>query len=371
VLSGAAARGPYQAGALAELIPTLRAEGHWPVVILGTSSGALNAALLAQFADKGDQAGEHVAETWQRVGVPFANPWRTLPVTTVQLITRIAGVPFIPPVTSLLDTGPLWQFARDHFQPEQLAANMPGLVETLGVAATWCPPGRQAAARTRLFVQGSVPAGLSVGQSVDVVRTQLRVDHLLASAAIPAVFPPVQIKTPENYRGDYIDGGVRLNGPIQAALAFGVNRLVVVSGHSVRTVDPTARPQAGSGPDLAASMAISLRAVLTDGLSDDLSALQQQNAAAQGPSGQVPYRFVGPYDGQLANLAAEYFKPYRLRVWSPYWPIGRLLAAAGTGIGIGRDELLSLIFFEQGYITKQIELGRKRAREVLDEPWQL
>jgi NTE family protein len=239
VLSGAAARGPYQAGALAELIPALRAEGRWPVVIFGTSSGALNAALLAQYACEGHQAGERVAQTWQQVGVPFVTPWRSLPVTTPQLALRAAGVPGISPITGLLDTRPLWRFADSHFKPEQLTANISHPVEALGVATTWCPPGRRAAARTRLFVQGHVPAGLPKTHHVDVVPATLQVVHLLASAAIPAMFPPIRINTPKEFRGDYIGGGVRLNAPISAALAFGVNRLVVVSGHSDRPRDPS------------------------------------------------------------------------------------------------------------------------------------
>ncbi len=75
VLAGAAARGPYQAGALAELLPVLAAQGRRPVVLLGTSSGAITAALTAQFADLPPaEAAERVVDTWVGFGGVFANP---------------------------------------------------------------------------------------------------------------------------------------------------------------------------------------------------------------------------------------------------------------------------------------------------------
>lgn len=372
VLSGAAARGPYQAGALAVLIPALLAEGRWPVIILGTSSGALNAALLAQFAQEGAQAGERVVQTWLDVGSPFRNAWLTTPCKALQLGLRAVGLSVVPPVTSLLDTQPLRHYAEQTFDPAALTSNVrPGLVEAIGVAATWCPPA-QAAARTRLFVQSIDDHPLATPPGVDVVRTPLRVEHLLASAAIPVVFPPVRIDQPPNYvgpdyQGQYIDGGVRLNTPIQAALALGATRLVVVSGHSVGT-DPA---QAGVGPppDLAASTAVTIRAVLTDGLSDDLAALHARNSAARDPADQVPYRVVAPLDGELAALAAMYLRPHWWRPLDSYALIGRLLAAAGEGIG--PDELLSLLFFDTDYFTAQIGLARAHAKIALEQDWQV
>jgi NTE family protein len=368
VLSGAAARGPYQAGAVAELIPALLAAHQRPVVILGTSSGALNAALLAQFANDGTNAGERIVDTWLEIGTPFDNAWLSLARKTAQMTARGCGVSALSPVRSLLDTGPLIDFAKRKFDPDRLTGNIrPDLVEAVGVAATWCPP-QLAAARTRLFVQSVTPCHLSLGHSVDVVNTPLNVDHLLASAAIPAVFPPVKVTAPADYEGDYIDGGVRLNTPIQAALALGVTRLLVVSGHSIGLGSkplPAAAP--GQGPDLAASLAISLRAVLTDGLADDMDLLKRHNQRAQNAK-RVPYRLVAPKDGTMAKLAANCARRYRWRFFNSYFLIRRLLAAAGSGIG--PDELLSLILFEQNYFKEQIEIGRKHARAALDGPWQ-
>jgi hypothetical protein len=87
----AAARGPFQAGALAELLPSLIAEGHRPVVLLGTSSGAITAGLLAQFADQEPAAaGQSVVDTWTGFGDVFTNPLYT-PKPAAAIAARFAG----------------------------------------------------------------------------------------------------------------------------------------------------------------------------------------------------------------------------------------------------------------------------------------
>ncbi|MGZ4618240.1 MAG: patatin-like phospholipase family protein [Frankiaceae bacterium] len=76
VVAGAAARGPYAAGALTELLPALAAEGNLPTVLVGTSSGALSCALLAQFADQGERAGESLARIWRDINADPSSPTR-------------------------------------------------------------------------------------------------------------------------------------------------------------------------------------------------------------------------------------------------------------------------------------------------------
>lgn len=375
VLSGAAARGPYQAGALSVLLPALRAQGQEPTVLLGTSSGAINAALLAQFADADDDAGQHVVDVWSSFGEIFGNPLLSSATFKLLLRSLFAGTPAEPlagPVTALLDTTPLREHATKLFDPDRVRANIAaGRPRTLAVAATTCPTSG-AAARSRLFLLGA-PLSRPLGDgAVDVVQVdRLTVEHLLASAAIPVLFPPVHVPDPAAYRGWYVDGGVRLNTPLKAALAAGATRLVVVSGHSAGLPPVPAPVDAGSPPDLASSMAVSLRAVLADALADDLQALGRRNRkvrAGKAPgSRRVPYLLVAPPDGQLAGLAAESFRPSLLPP-DAYAVIGRLLDVLGDGSG--RDELLSLILFAAEYAQAQMKLGRERAEQVLADGWQ-
>ncbi|MHC1558924.1 patatin-like phospholipase family protein [Actinomycetospora sp. C-140] len=381
VLSGAAARGPYQAGALSVLIPALREQGREPVVLLGTSSGGISATLLAQFADTGDDAGQHVADVWTGFGQVFDNP--VLDDAGLRVVGRavLAGSPwerFVGPVASLLDTAPLRRHAGQIFDADRVAAHVrAGRPETLAVAATVCPTDG-AAARSRLFLLGREPVRPPDDPAVDVAAVdRIDLSHVLASAAIPVAFPPEYVAEPPRFRGYYVDGGVRLNAPVDAALACGVTRLVVVSGHSVgpppspTPLDPGAPP-----PDTAATAALSVRAVLTDGLADDLHALGLRNRWLEGvadvlpedrrPYPRVPYLLVAPRDGQLARLAADTFRPSALPL-DANSAVGRLLDALGDGLG--RDELLSHILFDGEYAKQQVELGRSHAVQSLAAGW--
>ncbi|NMH97999.1 hypothetical protein [Pseudonocardia acidicola] len=78
------------------------------------------------------------------------------------------------------------------------------------------------------------------------------------------------------------------------------------------------------------------------------------------------YLLVAPKDGQLAKLAARTFRP--CGPTDPYWAIGRTLDALGSGIG--RDELLSLIYFNRTYAEQQVGLGREDAKAALAAGWQ-
>ena len=361
MVAGAAARGPYQAGALSVLLPALAAEGHRPVVLLGTSSGGITAALVAQFADLPPAAtGAAVEQTWLDFGEVFRNPLHT-PGPTVAMLARLAGAGFVPATDALLDVTPLRGRAAALYRPRRVAANLAsGAFESLAVAATVCPPARSAA-RSRLFVQGRQPAA---APAVDVVPVEMGVEHLLASAAIPGMFPPVRIDDPTVGPGWYVDGGVRLNAPFRAALDLGVDRLVVLSGHSVDVpaVPPTASDRP---PDLATTAALSVRAVLADALGDDLASLRRKNR--RGGYREVPHLVVAPRDGELAALAAASFDPSG--PLDPYWAIGRMLDALGSGAG--RDELLSLVLFDTGYAAALAAAGRRDAAATLAAGWSL
>lgn len=360
VLSGAAARGPYQAGALAVLLPALAAHGQRPVVLLGTSSGGITAALVAQCADlPADEAGRAVEEIWIGFGDVFRNPLCT-PGPAAAVLARLAGLGVVGAPDALLDVTPLRERAAALFRPDRIAANLAGgRIESLAVAATVCPPARSAA-RSRLFVQGRSPAP---ARAVDVVPVDVALDHLLASAAIPGMFPPVLIDEPPVGAGWYVDGGVRLNAPLRPAVDLGVDRLVVISGHSLDP--PPVPPLAGPyrPPDIASTAAMAVRAILADALGDDVDTLHRKNHRAG--HRVVPHLVVAPADGDLAALAAETFAP--AGPWDPYWVIGRLLDSLGEGGG--RDELLSLVLFRQAYAEGLADQGRRDATATLATGW--
>lgn len=404
VLSGAAARGAFQAGALQTLIPALTAEGYDLRIFLGTSAGSINAALWGQSAHLGaEAAGAEVVRTWSKMGQAnvIANPLRTVVFGgTPRFLASSAGLG--AGVTSLLDTTPLARTAAEVLSPAQLARNVrDGTLDAVGVVATRLPPPSRRSqreapsfARTVVFLDSTIDVApvADPDRNVDVAPGRIDAAHVLASSAIPIAFPPVWVPAPALHQGWYSDGGVRLNTPLRPAVALGADRLLVVSAMST---DPgRATPLAADSdpmPAIADTSAQVLHSVLGDQLTEDLATLSSVNravaAAASEPGARLPVRSDGsvcraipvmvasPEPGELGLLAQKTLTESlgssplsRLRSTDLY-ALDRLLR--GLGDGPGRRELLSYVMFDERYFTAQAELGRQAAKRALAAGWSL
>ena len=396
VLSGAAARGAFQAGALAALIPALEQEGLRPTIWLGTSAGSINAVLWGAQAHLGsDVAAEQVLSVWRRMSdddvyrplLPFALPRAGLQYAAGALL----GVG--PGATSLLDTAPLRRTAVGEFRDEQLATNVAdGVLSAVGVVATRMPTQADSAVagtasgRSVLFLDEHTP-GTYAGdpdRALDVVRGPLRPGHVLASSAIPVAFPPERIREPEPAAGWYVDGGVRLNTPLHPAVGLGASKILLVSATATTYGPPPAPDLDGETPDIADSAAQVLNAALADRTIEDLHALRKTNRlVAQAADGQLtsrdgaPYRLidvmtVSPPPGEMGRIAAQIFE-HKTRglgrlTEMDNWLLGQ--AIRGAGNAVGRRELLSYLFFDEDYFEAGIELGRRAATDALADGWQ-
>src|SRR5205823_5179992 len=146
-----------------------------------------------------------------------------------------------------------------------------------------------ATSRTVVFhTTGPSPAS-DEERGIDYVRADLGVEHVMASAAIPVVFPAVRVASPARATGWYYDGGTRLNAPIKPVLALGADRVIVIGLNSVAA---RPRPADGQQPDIADGAAQLLQAVLVDPLVNDVNNLAHGNADRVRPP--IPYVFVAP-----------------------------------------------------------------------------
>src|SRR5436305_10946092 len=230
VLAGGGARGAYEAGALSVLLPLLAERGERPTVLVGTSVGAINASYLAASrhleAPVGASGG---ISRWRdvtksRVVRPLL-PWQ-VPITAARYAGELLSLPGVR-LPSLLDPSPLADNIRDWIDFDQIARNVaPGEVDAIALVATAAATGR-----TVVFAAGGeLPSHRS--HAVEYVRARITADHVRASAAIPILFPAIEVHEPEEAAGWYFDGGTRLNTPIKPALDIGVERMVVVQTDS-------------------------------------------------------------------------------------------------------------------------------------------
>ena len=173
MLSGAAARGAFQAGALAVLIPELERRGEAPTILLGTSAGATNAALWSANAHlPSSETADALVALWSDMGAddvyePIARSvW---PTGARYLLGMALGLG--SGTTSLLDTEPLRDTAATRFDARRLHANVVDAdvgLDAVGAVATRVPPGDErrdegmASGRSVLFLDERVASGYVV-----------------------------------------------------------------------------------------------------------------------------------------------------------------------------------------------------------------
>jgi NTE family protein len=388
VLAGGGARGAYEAGVLSTLLPALEERGERPSVIIGTSVGAINAAFAATNAHlPADEAIRRGIERWQQMKMDrVVRPilLQQAPKTVLLYTAEVLGIPGVR-LRGLLDPAPLKETLSEWIDWGRLHRNVGDKeVDAVGVVATAITTERSV-----VFVEGRDARDLPRSYAIDYVSTSLTVDHLRASAAIPALFPGVRVEEPAVARGWYYDGGTRLNTPIKPAIDFGADRVIVIAATPIQ--QPPG-PTDGPEPDVADGALELIQATLVDPLIADVRMLAKINlliergtsesldayrrSRGKGPYRRIPYIFVAPRQrdalGQLADrVLDESFSGLR-RLRSPDIS---LLSRLVVGAGRPHGELLSYLFFEGEFAREAIALGRADAQAWLDEragdPWQV
>lgn len=366
VLAGAAARGAYEAGALSVLLPVLEDRDERPTVLVGTSAGALNAAFLASRADvPADAASEELLDLW--LGIGRSEVFDYSPLSLLAIAGQELGLPLEP--RGLVDTGPL-RATLDAAMGDwdRIGRNVEhGHLDALAVVTTSAVSGR-----TVVFVEGG-RAGrrrrlpeLDLKKGIRYVAPPegIGVDHVLASAAIPILFPPVEIATSPDATDWFVDGGLRLNTPIKPAVKLDVARVAIVAADPARHAEPSTPPIRAT-PDLDDLVLHILQATLADPLIEDMWRLAGVNTLleerpASDDKRTIEYLFVGPETrGELGEQAGKVVKRLGLSEFRLFdWILGRQ--------GAQHEELLSYLLFHPEFFERAAELGQADARAELD-----
>jgi NTE family protein len=383
VLPGGGARGAYEIGALSVLLPALEARGERVTIWCGTSVGAINAATLASLAHlPAAEQTEEALRLWdeldkQDVMAPLAGVGGLRMLA--RLIAHALGMPGVG-LASVLDPSPLGASLERWIDWSRLQRNVEDeLVAAACVIATSLASGDPVA-----FVASRAGAPRHVDDEIRYVATRLRAEHVRASAAIPLVFPAVEVTAPRSARGFYADGGTRLNSPIKPALNLGADKVIVIG---LEPFSPAGgRDMSARRPSMADVAANVLDGLLVDQVAQDLRRLAAINsffvedavtgtlrsprayrlARGHAPYRPISYALVAPQRrGAIARIAESTFKRRYGGVRGLRDIDYVLMARALGGSASLRGELLSFLLFDHVFITELIELGRRDATRWL------
>jgi len=363
VLTGGGARAAYQVGALRALAE-LFGNGPLPFpVVCGVSAGAINGSSLAAEADDFPRAVKHLTDTW--LSLTPERVYRTDALSLVSIgsgwFRGLTAGGTQPPrrYNHLLDTSPLRELLGREIPFEAIRENVArGLVRGVAISATNYETGTSVT-----FFDGAPEMKPWARSRRMGVKTAITLDQVMASAAIPIFFPPVQVG------GSWFgDGGVRLTAPMSPALHLGADRVLVIGIRHPRTAEETVViNEAAQRDDLPLSqiLGVLMNAVFLDSLEPDIERVERVTEmldTIQRPADShlrpVHILLLQPSQ-DLAALASDQVMRFP-----------RTLRFLLKGLGVsqkGGSDLLSYLAFEQQYIERLVTLGYDDTRARFEE----
>lgn len=347
ILSGGGARAAYQVGVLRGIANILPRDTRNPFhIIAGTSAGALNAVALATNAHRlrtGVRLLEYVWKNIRSDDIYVPQSSNLFSGASSLLMSMISNKPNSPPL-ALLDNEPLAKLISRVIKLKKIQRNIDrGLLDALSITVSAYSTGESVS-----FYQGV--KGLQDWEGPHRIgrRSNILLDHLMASTAIPVLFPPRKIGN--QYFGD---GAVRQLAPTSTALQLGARRILAIGVSGNRTQAPLQDTES-EVPSLSKVLGHILNSAFVDTLENDLDFLRRMNEVLP----HVPERIKKHPDFPITEVDLLEISPSKELnlLASNYYdelpkPMSRYIKDNGSGT------LLSLVLFEKGFCNALWQLG--------------
>lgn len=364
LLTGGGARSAYQAGVL-RYIADAFPEAYFPIQT-GVSAGAINAAHLGNHTGTFEEAVDHVVGTWEgreldeiiELESGFGLLWDMLWDATATPPEHPTSAD-VRSTHGLLDTTPLAASLREQLDlSDGTLAGVPpnladGRLRALAVVTT-----NYATGQTVTWVQGE---NFDAWERPDRIgrQTQLTVDHVMASTALPLVFPAVRIDN-----SWYGDGGIRLSAPLAPAVHLGADTILAISTQYARSRAESEQIELTEHPPAAQIVGVLMNSIFLDSLPQDAHTMHRINTLLE----------------ELPRRKRHGMRPVELLQIRPSVDLGRLahdykdrvpgpIQTLTSGLGTrGREspDWLSVLLFHPDYIDRLLEIGYEDAHEMHD-----
>jgi NTE family protein len=367
VLSGGGARGAYQVGvlaAVAEICKELSIDNPFEIYT-GVSAGAINACAITSHPGNFTAGCESLREIWSALksqDVFASDPLSLTGVAMHWLMDLSSGGMKRTPGKSLLNTSPLRDLISKHCPFENIQKKIDsGLIRGVGISALDFH-----SSSTVTFIQGVTEIELWERVRRQATRSQINVDHVMASSAIPVLFPPIAVDS--RYFGD---GSIRNFSPCGPAIYMGAERLLAIGVRRREEVCYSCHEVAPAEmPSVARVASVLLHALMSDGIEFDIERIERINLAlTKIRTSERKSLSVRPIDALWISPSKDFSEIASQHAHELPRMIRYLLRGLG---GLEESaELSSFLLFEKSYVETLMDIGYNDGLKARTELTQL